>query len=68
MRAKNADANTRRVTPPRGALFAVVAFLVSETSSAWSGYNNVTILEITMYQAPADVGALVKFAPATPNL
>jgi hypothetical protein len=43
------------------------AALLPTFAAAWSGYNNVTIVQLTAYQAPATPGVLIKFSPATPN-
>jgi hypothetical protein len=49
-------------------VLAIGASFLPVPGTAWSGYNNVTIVELTTYQAPAIVGVLIKFSPATPNL
>jgi hypothetical protein len=47
---------------------AVIALLLPAMATAWSGYNNVTITTLTVYQAPAAPGVVVRFSPTTPNL
>ena len=49
-------------------VLGTVAVLLPTLSEAWSSYGNVTVIEVTTYQAPAAVGVLVKFSPASHNL
>jgi hypothetical protein len=52
----------------RLSVLAITTSLLPTLGAAWSGYNRVTILDLTTYQAPATAGISVKFSPATPNL
>jgi hypothetical protein len=60
--------SNRQFRNPSSLLLTLATLMLPGLSLAWGGYNNVNILQLTLYQAPADVGALVKFSPATPNL
>lgn len=47
---------------------AAAAVLAPTTAAAWTGYNFVTILQVTTYMPPAASGVLIKFSPTTQNL
>ena len=49
-------------------VLGTAAVLLPTLSTAWTGYNNVTVVELTTYQVPATAGVLVKFSPASHNL